>query len=266
MGSKGDDALSNPGDAPEKDQTLILTLPQDQESAGDADGTIKNLRDEIQALRDQKGELELRLDDSRKKLHRAEADNHCLAAKAKHLEEDLAAAASSSKDFETETDSLKRALKDLEADVASLATAKAAKEAEISALGERLLSQEELEALQAEIRALERKDVDLRVEVRHSEEQRKAAVKEQVKITKARVEEGDLVVRALEEANARMKMELAECRSQIGRHLEMQGGRDVAVAAATRRLRVSQVVAVVASVGALAAVAVTVYLHRGNRR
>ncbi|KAG1331131.1 hypothetical protein COCNU_02G010990 [Cocos nucifera] len=27
MGSKGDDALSNPGDAPEKDQTLILTLP-----------------------------------------------------------------------------------------------------------------------------------------------------------------------------------------------------------------------------------------------
>ena len=222
--------------------------------------------DEIQALRVQKGELELRLDDSCKMLHCAEADNRSFAAEAKHLEKDLDAIAAASKDLETEADRLKRALKDVEAEAASLATAKATNVAEISALKERLASPEELEALRAEVRTLERKDIDLRVEVSDSVKQGEAAVEEQVKIVEAREGELQQVVKALEEANTRLEMELAECRSQIDRHLEMQGGHDAAVAAARRRLKVSQVVAAVASVGALAAVAVAVYLHHGNPR
>nr|XP_019706774.1 tropomyosin alpha-1 chain-like [Elaeis guineensis] len=232
MGSKGDVALSNPSGAPEKD----LTLPRDQENAEDADGTIKRLRAKIQALWDVKRELELLHDDSRKKLHRAEADNRSLVAEAKQLEVDLAAIASASKDLDAETDCLKRALRDLEVD-----------EAEISALKEW-------------------KDIDLRVEVRDSGKRGEATVEEQVKITEAREGELQQVVKTLEEANTRLEMELAECRSQIDRHLEMQGGHDAAVAAARRRLKVSQVVAAVASVGALAAVAVAVYLHHGNPR
>nr|XP_010911434.1 uncharacterized protein LOC105037472 [Elaeis guineensis] len=251
MESKADDSLSNPSDAPEKDQTL----PQDQERAGDADGTIKRLRDEIQALWVQKGELELQLDDSHKKLHRAMADNRSLATEARHLKEHLAAVASASKDFETETDRLKRALNDLEAVVASIAAARAANEAEISALKERLLFPEELEVLWAQIRALERKEIDLRVEM-CSVVLGEAAVEEQVKIMEARERELQQVVKSLEESNTRLEMELTEWRSQI----------DAAVAAARRRLRVSQVLAAVASVGALAAVAVVVYLHHGHRR
>lgn len=268
MESKGVDALSNTTDAPEKDQTLILTLNQDQEGTGDANGTIKRLRDEIQALRVQKGELELRLDDARKKLHRAKADYRSLAAEAQHLEDeligteqDLAVAAFASKNFETEAARLKQSLEEQEDDVASLTTAKAAMETQISILKERLLYQEEVKALQAKIQALESKDIDLLVETMDSMEQLEAAVKHEIEITEARQQEMQQVVKALEETNIRLEMELAECRSQIDRHLEIQGGHDAVVAAKARRLKVSRVVAAATSVGTLAAVAAAVYLH-----
>ncbi|KAG1368093.1 putative tropomyosin alpha-1 chain-like [Cocos nucifera] len=84
---------------------------------------------------------------------------------------------------------------------------------------------------------------------------------EKVKSTEAREEELQQAVKALDKTNTRLEMELAGFRSQIDRHLEIQGEHDAAVEAMARHLKVSWAVAVVAS-----AVAVAVYLRKVKQR
>ncbi|XP_008791213.1 tropomyosin alpha-4 chain-like [Phoenix dactylifera] len=282
MEGKDDGVVSNGSVALEKDEALIGTLDQDQEGGEkekkaetDADGTIYLIGDEFQGLQAEKQELERQLDDARKELHRAEGENRSLAGQAHHLEgelvrtqEDLAAAASAAEDFEAEADHLKRAIKDLEADKASLIADKAALEAKISALEGRLLAAAEekegkVRALQAKAEELEMKVRDLTEGLRHSKEQAKEAVEEQAKIGAAREEELQQVIKALEETKTRLEGEHAEFCSNIDRNL---GERDAAVAAMEKGLNVAWVAAAVASVGAVAAGAVAVYLRKVGQR
>lgn len=272
MEGNDDGVLSNGRFALEKDESLILTLDQDQEGDGekkaetDADGIMDVLRDEIRGLQADKREVERQLDDARKDLHRAEAENHSLAAQAHHLEgelvrtqEDLAAAVCAAEDFEAEANRLKRAIKDLEAD-------KAALEAKISALEGRLLAaaeeSKEVRALQVKAEGLEMKVRDLTEELRLSKEQGKEAVEEQAKIGAAREEELEQVIKVLQETKTRLEGELAGLCRNIDRNL---GERDDAVAAMENGLNVAWV-AMAASVGAVAVGAAAVYLRKVGQR
>lgn len=272
MDGQDDGVLSNGSAAPEENQTLnptptsTPTLDQDKKGDGmekeiDAESTINLLRDEIQRLQSEKRELERRLDDVRREVHRTEADGRSLAAQAHRLEgeivriqEDLATATSAAEEFEAEADSLKRALKDAEAD-------KAALKAKLSDLEGQLLAaakgkDEEVRALQTKDEELEMKARDLTEALRLSKGQAKRAVDEQVKITAAREKQLEQVIKALEETNARLEEELAGFRSEIDRNLENEGE--------AAGLKVSWAVA--ASVGAVAVVAAAVYLRSVGQR
>ncbi|XP_010924124.2 uncharacterized protein [Elaeis guineensis] len=277
MESKGDDVLSNPSDAPKKDQTP--TLDQDQEvdeegkKAGldadaDSEGTINLLLDEIRALKAEKRELEVRLDDACKELHRVETDQRSIAAHAHVLEGKLAGTrrdlASTSEAFEALADHLNRALKDLEADKAELADANAMLEAEISALEVRLLAEVEVKevevpTLQTRANVLETRVIGLAEDLSRSKKRAEAAVREKVVIRELREEGLEQEIKALEETKNRLERELAGVRSQIEGHLEIQREHDAAVAGTTRAIQLLRVVAGVASLGALIVVGVTVY-------
>ncbi|KAG1347011.1 centrosomal protein of 55 kDa [Cocos nucifera] len=280
MEGKDDGVLHNGSVAVEEDESLILTLDQYQEgdwekkAETDADGTIDLLRDEIQGLQVEKREVERHLEDARKELHRAETENRSLAAQAHRLEgelvrtqEDFAAATSAAEDFEAEVYRLKCAINDLEADKASLIADKAALEAKISVLEERLHAaaeeKEEVRALRAKADEFEMKVRDLTGELRLSKEQAKEAVEEQAKIGAAREEELEQVVRALEETKTRLEEELAGFCSNIDRNLRES---DAAVTAMENGLNVAWVAAAAASVGAVAAGAAAVYLHKAGQR
>ncbi|EHA8592039.1 rootletin [Cocos nucifera] len=272
MERKGNAVPFNPSDAPKKDQTQTPTLDQDREGDGegkkadaDSDGTINLLLDEIRALKALKRELELRLDDVCKELHRVEVDNRSIASYAHFLEGKLAGTrrdlASTS---EAEDDRLKRGLKDLEADKAKLADANAALEAEISALKVRLLAAAEgkevdVPALRTKANLLETRVIGLTEDLRRSKEEAAAAVRQKVILRELQEEDLDQEVKALEETKTRLERELAGVRSQIEGHLEMQRKHDADVAATARVNQFFRVVAGVASLGALLVVGVTIY-------